>query len=116
MTTSPRTFATALRLFEAGAPRQAEQICRHLLMPDPAHAPALNLLGVIAHQAGQHVEAIPWIRQAISFRPDNPEFHYNLGVAQQFLGQLDEAVASSRLALRLEPDHADAHNNSSAEA
>jgi tetratricopeptide (TPR) repeat protein len=111
MTTSPRTFATALRLFQAGEPRQAEEICRHLLMPDPAHAPSLNLLGVIAHQAGRHVEAISWIRQAISFCPDNPEFHYNLGVAQQFLGQLEEAVASYRLALRLEPSHVEAHNN-----
>ena len=111
MTTSPRTFATALRLFETGQPRQAEDICRRLLLRDPGHAPSLNLLGVMAHQAGQHDEAISWIRQAISFRPDNPEFHYNLGVAQQFLGQLEEAVASYRLALRLEPDNAEAHNN-----
>jgi tetratricopeptide (TPR) repeat protein len=111
MTTPPRTFSTALRLFEAGQPLQAEEICRQLLLPDPAHAPALHLLGVIAHQAGRHAEAISWIRQAISFRPDNPEFHYNLGVAQQFLGQLEEAVASYRLTLRLEPDNAEAHNN-----
>jgi tetratricopeptide (TPR) repeat protein len=111
MTASPRTFANALQLFEAGEPRQAEDVCRRLLVREPGHAPALNLLGMIAHQAGQHDEAISWIRQAVSFRPDNPEFHYNLGVAQQFLGQFEEAVASYRLALRLEPDQAEAHNN-----
>jgi tetratricopeptide (TPR) repeat protein len=100
-----------MRLFQAGEVRQAEDICRRLLVRDPGDAPSLNLLGVIAHQAGRHDEAISWIRQAISFRPDNPEFHYNLGIAQQFLGQFEEAVASYRLTLRLQPDHVEAHNN-----
>jgi tetratricopeptide (TPR) repeat protein len=111
MTTSPQTFATALKLFQAGQQREAEELCRRLVLRDPGHASSLNLLGMIAHQAGQHDEAVSWIRQAISFRPENPEFHYNLGVAQQFLGRLEEAVASYRLALRLGPDSALAHNN-----
>jgi tetratricopeptide (TPR) repeat protein len=98
-------------LFQSGEPRQAEDTCRRLLLRDPGDAPCLNLLGVIAHQAGRHDEAISWIRQAISFRPDNAEFHYNLGVAQQCLGQFEEAAASYRLSLRLEPENAEAYNN-----
>jgi tetratricopeptide (TPR) repeat protein len=98
-------------LFQTGELRQAEEICSGLVVRDPGNAPALHLLGVIAHQAGQHDEALSWIRRAISFRPDNPEYLYNLGIAQQFLGQLEEAVASYRLALRLEPDQAEAHSN-----
>ncbi|HEY7158656.1 MAG TPA: DUF6165 family protein [Gemmataceae bacterium] len=111
MTPSPQTFAAALQLFQAGQPRQAEEICRRLLRRDPSDAASLHLLGVLAHQAGRPDEAISWIRQAISFRPDNPEYHYNLGVAQQFHGQLEEAAASYRLALRLGPDDVEVHNN-----
>jgi tetratricopeptide (TPR) repeat protein len=111
MTALPQTFATAWQLFQSGQLRQTEEVCRHILTSDPAHAPALHLLGVLAHQAGRHGEAVSWIRQAIASSPDNAEFHYNLGVAQQFHGQIEHSIASYQQALKLEPNRAEAHNN-----
>jgi tetratricopeptide (TPR) repeat protein len=111
MTALPPTFATAWQLFQSGRLMQAEEVCRHVLRSDPAHAPALHLLGVLAHQVGRHNEAISWIRQAIASNPDNAEFHYNLGVAQQFHGRIEDSVVSYRQALELEPNRAEAHNN-----
>jgi tetratricopeptide (TPR) repeat protein len=111
MTAPSPTFDRAWQLFQNGQPRQAEEVCRRLLTSDPAHAPSLHLLGVLAHQSGRHDESIHWIRQAIALCANNAEFHYNLGVAQQVQGQLEEAAASYRQTLELEPSRAEAHNN-----
>jgi tetratricopeptide (TPR) repeat protein len=111
MTAPLPTFTIALQYYQSGQPRRTEEVCRHILASDPAHAPSLHLLGVLAHQAGRHDEAVSWIRQAIAFSPDNAEFHYNLGVAQQLHGQIEESIASYRQALKLEPDRVEAHNN-----
>ncbi|HEY7308161.1 MAG TPA: DUF6165 family protein [Gemmataceae bacterium] len=111
MTALPQTFATALQLFQSGRPRETEEVCRQLLTDDPTDAAALHLMGVLAHQADRHDEAVSWIGQAVVVCPDNAEFHYNLGVAQQLDGQIEESIVSYRQALKLQPDRAEAHNN-----
>ena len=104
-------FAQALQHFQSGRFGEAETACRTLVEHAPANAPALSLLGVLAHQAGRSDEAVAWIRQAVDIDSENPEFHYNLGVALQSLGRFDEAIASYRNVLRLQPERAEAHNN-----
>src|SRR5947209_5444366 len=92
----------ALQHFQAGRPREAEQVCREVLAHDPADAAALHLLGVLAHQSGRTAEAVELLGRAVALSPANAEFLYNLGVAQQVLGRLDDAISSYQESLRLQ--------------
>ena len=49
----------ALALHQAGALDQAEAAYRQILQDSPAHGDALNLLGALLSQRGQHQAAIP---------------------------------------------------------
>jgi tetratricopeptide (TPR) repeat protein len=96
---------------QAGRLAQAEHAYRDVLTCDPRQADALHLLGVIAHQQGDHESAIELIGQAVALNPSSAAFHSNLGEAQRALRQLPEAEASFRDALRLMPAWALVHNN-----
>lgn len=89
----------------------AEQGYRQILAANPNHADALHLLGVIAHQVGNHQAAIQCIGAAIRLKGTDPAFHANLAVALNALVKWDEAVACYRHALELKPDYAEAHCN-----
>jgi tetratricopeptide (TPR) repeat protein len=107
----PAAIALAREHYCGGRLQESEATCRQVLEHEPAHADALHLLGVLAHRVGRNDAAIDLISRAAALSPDNPEVHYNLGVAQQVGGQLANAAASYRRALSLQPERADAHNN-----
>jgi tetratricopeptide (TPR) repeat protein len=111
MTPVPDLFARAVRYQQAGDLVQAEVLCQQVIERDPAHADALNLLGVLSHQAGRNEVAVEFLRRAAAASPGDGVIHYNLGVAYQVLGRLTDAAACYREALRLQPAHADAHHN-----
>jgi Tfp pilus assembly protein PilF len=82
-----------------------------LLRSHPRNADALHLLGVVAHQRGDHVRAVVLIRKAIAHNPNEAAYHNNLGAALLALDRRAEAGASFAEALRIDPDYAEAHNN-----
>ena len=82
-----------------------------MLELDADHADATHLLGVIAHQAGDHGAAVELIGTAIRHDPTDAAYHCNLGNALYELDRLDEAAASQRQAIALKDDYAKAHNN-----
>ncbi len=94
----------------AGHLAAAEEACRMALQSAPAHADALNLLGLIAHQTGHGEDAVRLIRQAIAAKQGAPDYHNNLGNILVGLGRLAEAEACFRELLAFGPS-ADAHNN-----
>ncbi|MBA4190347.1 MAG: hypothetical protein C0467_20360 [Planctomycetaceae bacterium] len=102
-------LATALRLHKSGNLPHAERLYRQILQEDPQNADALHLLGVIAHQAGQHEVAIGLIQRAVAGNSLIPAFHTNLGNAYRSAGRLAEARSSYEQALKLDPNYADAH-------
>ena len=104
-------FSAAVKLHTAGKLREAEAMYRQILEADPRHADALHLLGLVAHQSGQHGAAQECISRAISLRGDRPAFHSNLGEVYRALGKLPEAHECYRQALRLNPNFPEAHNN-----
>jgi predicted O-linked N-acetylglucosamine transferase (SPINDLY family) len=81
------------------------------LQAEPNHAEAIHLLGVIAHQVGQHQVAVEYIQRAIGLNGSAAAFHNNLGEACRALRRVPEAVACYRRALELKPDFADAQYN-----
>ena len=79
MATIPEAHAVAMQFHQAGNLQQAEAIYRQILQADPNHADAWHLLGVIAHQVGQHDMAIQYISQAIALQSDNATFPQQSG-------------------------------------
>ena len=104
-------LATALRLHQAGRLQDAEPIYQQILKSEPDHVDALHLLGVLAHQRGDHARAVAFIARAIGLDGSQAAFHNNLGNALGSQGQLAEAIASYQRALQLRPNYAEAHNN-----
>ena len=103
------TIAQAMQIgrshHQAGRLPEAERICQSILQADPNHPDALNLLGIIAHQAEKYGLSVELIEKAIRHQPSNPDFLNNLGLANRGLGQLDKALACYDGALALRPDH-----------
>ena len=52
----------------------------------------MHLLGVIAHQVGNHDVAVGFITKALAIIPEYAEAHNNLGNVLKELGKLDEAI------------------------
>ena len=89
-----RLLAAAIDQHRSGRLAEAEQTYRQILAADPDHADSLHLLGIIAHQRGQHEAAAGLIGRAIARGAPLPQYHYNLGLALAALGR---AGASPRL-------------------
>jgi tetratricopeptide (TPR) repeat protein len=89
---------------------EAAQLYRTVLSEHPGHADALHLLGLVAHQQGDHGRAIELIAQAVAAKPDNAVYHANLAEAYRAVGQLDQVIACCHTALRLKPEFAEAAN------
>ncbi|MDQ6957757.1 MAG: tetratricopeptide repeat protein, partial [Mariprofundaceae bacterium] len=109
------TLEQAMRLAEqhqaSGNLQQADQTLRQILQAQPKHAPALHLLGIIAHQSGNTELATQLITQAIDIRPNIALFHSNLGEMCRLLGRLDEAISHGEKAVTLDPGNASSHSN-----
>ena len=107
----PEALALAFRQYEGGNLAQAEGLLRQILQAAPKHAPALHLLGVITHQAGQTELAAQLLMQAVALAPNEAQFHANLGEMCRLLKRLDEAVAHGEKAVALAHGLATAHSN-----
>jgi len=109
MGTIEAALAQAIRHHHAGALPQAEQIYRQILQAHPNHPEALHLLGVVAHQMGNHAAAVELIGAALRCQPGKAVYLCNLANACEALGQRDEALAHLRRAVSLEPSWAAGH-------
>ena len=105
------TFSSAVRHHQAGRLPAAEQLYRQILAAEPKHAGAWHLLGVVAHQVGNHEVAIQCIEHAISLNESDATFHSNLGEAYRALRKTPQAIACYQRALQLKPDLAGIHYN-----
>ena len=110
MPSAAKLLQDARKHHQAGRLIEAEAGYRRILVTQPGHADALHLLGVIAHQGGQHKLAVELIRQ-VQQNGQNADYFSTLDVAVYDQGKLDEAVAAYRQAILIKPDYADAHSN-----
>ena len=88
----------------------AEERLNGLLLSNPKHADALNLLGIIRAQRRDFAGAIDFIKRAIFINPKNPASYYNRGLALIELGSPAKAIEDFRKAIKLNPIYAQAHN------
>ena len=101
----------AVRAYRLGQPREAERLCQQILSLDAHHADSLNLLGMIAFQAGSYELAAGRFQEAISINHGRATYHSNLGAVLRVQGKLKDAAACFERALALQPGLAEAHVN-----
>jgi tetratricopeptide (TPR) repeat protein len=112
VTESGQLLQTALHYHRAGRLLDAETLYRQILAREPAHAEATHLLGMIAHQSGQHAQAVELITRAIGSKGQaTPYMHNNLAQVLSALQRTDEAIQHYRQAIALDARYVDAINN-----
>jgi len=99
---SAATFAQAVRYHQLGEWLAAEACCRAVLARDPKHVGSLQLLGVIAQQAGRFDEAATLFRNVIRLKPEMAPAHHGLGTALVATGKLEEAISAFERALAIQ--------------
>jgi predicted O-linked N-acetylglucosamine transferase (SPINDLY family) len=90
---------------------QAEQLYKEILLSQPRHFEAIQMLAMIAAQRWHFAAAVEWFDRALTIKPGDTSLLNNRGVALVELKRLDESVESFDQAIRIEPDFVDALNN-----
>jgi len=106
-----KEFASAIQHYRSGDLQQAEHIARKILQSHSENADALQLLGVIYYQFGNHDLAILYIQKALRVNPENADGYYNLGNIFLEKGEFEEAVPFFRKAIQINPHIAEAYIN-----
>lgn len=101
-------LAAALGDHRAGRLELAERAYRAILVQEPQNADALHLLGVVAHQRGDHREALRLIGAAVAAAPSHTAAQFNLAGVLDATGDDAGAVAAYERVLVLAPDNVDA--------
>ena len=104
-------FQRGLACHRAGNLGEAERLYGAILMQKPGHRGALHLLGLIAHQRGQHAAALGLVDRAIAAGDRSAEIESSRGQILSALGRPEEALASFERAAALQPKEAAHHGN-----
>jgi predicted O-linked N-acetylglucosamine transferase (SPINDLY family) len=104
-------FQTALRLHQDGDLLSAKKAYEQVLLGDSEDFEALQLLGALMSQLGEHGQAIPLIEKSLKIQPNNSVANYNLANARKALGQFESAAQAYVAAIELQPQYAQAYNN-----
>jgi predicted O-linked N-acetylglucosamine transferase (SPINDLY family) len=103
--------AHAIKLHQQGHFKQAAGLYRHILTLEPNNFNALHLLGVIAAQSGNPLDAVELISKAIAVNSNKAQAFNNRGNAYKELDRVQEALADYDRAIDIKPDYLDALNN-----
>jgi predicted O-linked N-acetylglucosamine transferase (SPINDLY family) len=101
----------AFASFQSGRLLEAKELGYGILVINPNHAEALNLLGLIAFKLGLQEKAIEFYIQAIDSNPHRPIFYSNLACAYMSIGMSREGIDSFRRGLLLDPSVHIIHSN-----
>ncbi len=100
-------YEIARRLAAQGQLAGAEQQYRAAIQGNPRDYQSLNNLGALLHSQGRPRDGLPYLRQALSLRPDSIQVQVNLGMAHAALGNDLDAQRHCLQALRLAPGRRD---------
>ena len=104
-------FQQAVSFLQRGQLARARASCRNLLSKQPDHFDALHLMGLIALNAGNAVEAVDLITRAIEIFPGNAAAFSNRGSALQQLTEFGRALNDYDRAVALDRNFVEAHLN-----
>ena len=100
-----------IELYSSGHISEAQDGVQTLISQHPTEALLYNINGVCYKETGQLEMAVKCFENAITFKPDFADAHYNLGLALQELNQLQAAIKSYQVTLDLQNSYFKAHNN-----
>ena len=88
--------------------RESYVLCRHIhsvlpVINPPFPFPAWGNLGNILNAQKRHAEAEAAYRQALLYRSNMADVHYNLGILLQELARKEEAIESYQKAITCRP-------------
>jgi tetratricopeptide (TPR) repeat protein len=101
----------AMGLARDGQTGPAETILRRILELAPENPDALQLLGMIARQAGRNADAASLFHRSLAANPSQPHVYNNLGNSLLDLDDPAGAASAYREALRLAPTYDEARVN-----
>jgi aspartyl/asparaginyl beta-hydroxylase (cupin superfamily) len=96
-------LAEASKARREGRPNDSRRLLESLLAQHPQHAAALNLLGLVALDAGDAANAVSCLERAAAADPQALPVWLNLAQAWQVAGQPENEIASVDRALALDP-------------
>ena len=105
------TLALAATRFNQRRFADAEALYRQVLAETPNNADALNMLGLVLAEAGNPLQAIKYIDQALRLDPQRAAFHTNRGEILRRWGLYDEGLEACRRAAELSPQSPEVRNN-----
>lgn len=89
----------------------AERLYQTVLRENPEHPDALNLMGVLAIEAGRNDVALDYMGKAVKLEPEKAIYRNNFGNALIVATRQEEALPHLRKAVKLDPNYADAWCN-----
>ena len=101
----------AVRMRASGRLQDAARLCEQVLLNQPDHVDATNLLADVLLQAGQHAPAEQLLRRALQKSPGHPGSYAGISAALNAQGKFEEAIAFSEEGLRRFPDDKVLANN-----
>ena len=99
-------LAAAIALHQQGQLEQARQGYGAILASDSGNAAAHHYLGLLEHQSGNPMAALPHLRTAAQSETAEPFYWVNLGNLLKDLQRPQEAEAAYQRALAREPGDA----------
>lgn len=106
-----RQLEQGIEHHKAGRGEEAEKVYRSVLSKVPNQPDALNLLGVLAMEAGNHDAAFELLERAVMARPKDPAILNNYGNALSLVRRFEDAINHLERALAINPNMADSWLN-----
>jgi tetratricopeptide (TPR) repeat protein len=106
-----RQLEQGMEHHRAGRAEEAEKVYRAILAKVPNQPDALNLLGVLSMDAGNHESAFDLLERAVAARPKDPVILNNYGNALSLVRRYEDAIAHLERALSINPAMTDAWLN-----
>lgn len=97
----------AFQLVQEGQIENAKTLCANLRDETPRHPLLAFLNGAIAIKSARPIDAVKFLREAISLDPKVAEFHKTLGEVLVGQGELDQATKAFGQAEDIAPDRTD---------
>ena len=101
------SVAAAKTCLKQGDFNCAEADYRDYLKKYPNDVRALQVLAITLTIDGQHSEAIPYYKRALSLGPGTYDLYANYALSLNNVGQVDQSMEMNRAALRIDPRLAD---------
>ncbi|NWF76293.1 MAG: tetratricopeptide repeat protein [Nitrospirae bacterium] len=106
-----KEIQSAFENYQSGNLKEAERICRKILIEQPDNIDVLRLLGAIYYQIKDYTSAKYYFREAIQINHHDAISYYNLGILMHEEGHLEEAISYYVKAIQLNSNIAEINYN-----